>query len=439
MSSFVIKPKWILHPQGSILENQIIHIEDNTFTYIGKYDGSKIPHGTDVYTFDKGLVVPPFVNAHTHIPETLIRGICDDQDLHEWLYNHVWKVEPQMNKHDAKIGALLGIAEMIQSGTIGFIDQFYFSNEIADAVSKTGVKAYLAPSIFEGNSETKTSEHALDKNIEVLKKWHGYDNRIFIGFGPHAPYSVDDEMYTRIFNLAEEYDTIIHTHLSETSREVNESKEKYDKSPIQKMHDLGILKRIIAAHCVHVSDEDLQILYKNRVTVLHNIQSNLKLGSGIARIPDMIAKGINVCLGTDGSASNNNLDMLEEVRLNTLIHKGLNSDPKLINSLSSLKMGTSNASKIFPNNSYSGEIKVGDPADLIVVDLSSVNNTPVINPISNWIFSSYGNNINMTIANGTILYENGEFMTLDIADIKTKAQKSIERMMSSADYNPKIN
>ena len=433
MEDLVIRARW-LYTEGKMLKNQQVVVENGLITYTGSQNGSEIPTGAEIKDYKKGLIIPPFINAHTHISETLIRGICDDADLHEWLYDHVWKVEPKMKPNDAIIGAQLGAAEMIASGTIGFVDQYFYSDQIAQVVQDVGMKALLCPSIFEGNPETNDIESSYRKNVEVLEKWHKKDNRIFIGLGPHAPYTVSDEYYLKIYDKAKEHNTKIHTHLNETQREVKESHQQFGLSPIEKMDKLGVLDHIIAAHCVHVSDNDKLLLKSNNVSVLHCIQSNLKVAAGVADIPDFLKRNINVCLGTDGNASNNNLEMLEEVRLTALIHKGLHYNPKLIRTETALKMATENSAKLFPEGIFSGKIRVSDNADILVVDLNKLHTTPVINPLSNWIYSGNNQNVALTISNGKILYDEGKFTTLNIDEIMDQAQQSTNRMMDDADY-----
>ncbi|MCY3413661.1 MAG: amidohydrolase [Candidatus Heimdallarchaeota archaeon] len=429
-----IQAKWMLGPDNETLRDKHVITEGGKISYIGGYDSSLVPRDAVKLHYPRGLIVPPFINAHTHLPETLIRGLIDDADLHEWLFNHVWKVEPKMLASDARVGAQLGIAEMFKTGTIGFVDQYFYSDEIAQVVIESGAKAFLAPSIFPNTPEHEKIEDSYTNNLRMIEKWHGKDNRLFFGFGPHAPYTVGEDLYLKIYEQASKYDTFIHTHLHETKREVEEAQEKYGKSSIQSFADIGILDRIFAAHCIHMDAHDRELMLKNHVTILHNLQSNLKIGAGIAPIPEYLAMGLNVTLGTDGSASNNNLDMLEEVRLTALLHKGLHHDPKIVNTITALNLGTRNASKLFPEGVYSGIIDVGRPADLVVVDLSSVNMTPVINPLSNWIYSGNGSDVVLTMVNGKLVYQDGELLTLNERRIKESAQESTERMMADADY-----
>lgn len=439
-SNYIIRVKYALKNNSDLIKDAEIEIVEGLISYIGKVR-NETKESFIYLQYSHGLAVPAFVNGHTHLPETLIRGICDDEDLHTWLYDHVWKIEPVMKAQQAKIGALLGIAEMVRSGTVAFVDQYFYSNEIAEAVIETGVKAFLAPSIFDGNPETKTIEKSFDQNKKVFDKWNGQDNRIFVGFGPHAPYSLSEEWFQKIIDETKARGTKIHTHLNETVKEVNEAKQTFKCTPIELMDKLGGLNHIVAAHCIHTTEQDRILLKQNETTVLSNPQSNMKIGAGIAPIPDYLQRGINIVIGTDGSASNNNLDMLEEARLLSLVHKGLQTNPKLLPVSSIVPLFTSNGSKIFPKGSYTGILSENNPADILVVDLNSSNTVPVINPISNWFFASNSSDIVLTMANGKILFEKkGQeelYPTLNLDKIKIEAQQTTEDMMAKSDYKPR--
>jgi 5-methylthioadenosine/S-adenosylhomocysteine deaminase len=424
----------LLNKDFKIIENSQINIEDQTITYVGPQKNAQhIPDAEVIDYSTKGLAVPPFINAHTHLPETLIRGICDDKTLHEWLYDHVWAVEPAMTSSDAKIGALLGIAEMIASGTIGFVDQYFYSNSIAEAVLETGVKAYLAPSIFD-TPESKTIEGSFQTNKVVFDRWHGQDNRIFVGFGAHAPYSVPKEWLEEIIEATKERKTILHIHLNETKKELQDAKDTWGCSPIELMDQLGALDYTYAVHCIHTSETDQALLAQHKTPILSCPQSNMKIGAGIAPLPLYLSKNIHVCLGTDGSASNNNLDMLEEVRLVSLVHKALNYDPTLMDSKTVFSLATSNASRLFPIGVYSGVIEEGLPADLVVYNLDNWITTPNIRPFSNLLFAASSNQVALTMSNGKLLYKEGNFLTLDINQIKESAQKATDGMISRSGY-----
>ena len=432
--SYKILTRWLLADNGKILHNAQINIEAEKITFVGlQKNADPIPDAEIIDYSKKGLAVPPFINAHTHIPETLIRGICDDATLHDWLYNHVWKVEPAMNSSDAKIGTLLGIAEMIASGTIGFVDQYFYADSIAEAVLESGVKAFLAPSIFD-TPESKTIEKSFQVNKTIYDKWHGKDNRIFIGFGPHAPYSISQEWLEKITEATKERNTFLHIHLNETKKENNDALKEWGCSPIELMAKIDALDHTFAAHCVHTSDKDKDLLAKHQTPVLSCPQSNLKIAAGITPLPEYLEKNIHVCLGTDGSASNNNLDMLEEVRLTSLIHKGLTYDPTIMKSHTTFNLATKNASKLFPSGIYTGMLKKDAPADIVIYDLDHWATTPQIKAFSNLLFAASSSQVACTIANGKILYQDGMFYTLDIEQVMKMAQKAADGMIDRSGY-----
>jgi 5-methylthioadenosine/S-adenosylhomocysteine deaminase len=380
-------------------------------------------------------MIPGLINAHTHIPETLLRGICDNHPLQTWL-EKIWTFEPHMKPKDAYWGAMLGIAEMFASGTVGFNDQYFYAEQIAQAVQQTGIKANLAPSIFfDGNPESSSMEEAYSKAKQTLK-WNGKDDRLWISFGPHAPYTVSKEWFQKIAEEARQKGTKIHTHLNETQYEVKESLKLHSMRPIEWMDKIGVLDTInSAAHCVFLSKAEIDLLNKYNVSVLHCPKSNAKIGAGIADIPKLNEKKVNICLGTDGQASNNKLDMIEEMAFEALIHKAIHKDPILMPNNTILQMATCNASYLFPQNVYTGTLEVNSPADLVVIDLDSPMTTPVIDPVSHLCYAIGREQIAMTVINGSIVYQDTNFLTLDINKVRNEAQKATDRMIAAVQDN----
>ncbi|MHA1734196.1 MAG: amidohydrolase, partial [Promethearchaeota archaeon] len=406
------------------MRDACVVVEGRTVVYAGPKEGSGThTSGHDRLEYPAGLIAPGFTNAHTHIGETLVRGLCDDLPLHEWLFDNIWRVEPRMTAEDCYWGALLGCAEMMSGGTVGFFDQYFYAGQIARAVDETGLRAYLFPSIFEPTPESETMEDAFRKALATHAEWDGKDGRIRVGFGPHAPYSVDDEWLVRISEKARELGTGVHTHLNETEKEVNEAREKWGCSPVEHCHELGILdEKTLAAHCVHVSGNDLRILRENGVNIVHCPQSNMKLASGVAPVAAMVGEGINVCVGTDGQASNNNLDMLEELTATAMLQKVSGGDPRILDARTTLRLGTQNPAKVF-GDGVQGAIREGGPADFAVFDFSGPNATPVIHPLSNLLYSTSSRDVVLTVVAGRILYRDGRYETLDIDEVLSHAQR----------------
>ncbi len=431
----VLDCKWIYFPHlEKLIEDGRIIIEGSKIIYSGLQNGNLDGQTGDYeyYKFEKGLLIPGMINAHTHIPMTLQRGICDNRPLQTWL-DYIWSVEPKLLPKDVYWGTMLGIAEMFASGTIGFNDQYFYADQIAEAVQQTGVKAVLAPSIFfDGNPEAESMEEAFSHAKNVHDKWNGINDKLWINFGPHAPYTVDKESFQEIAAEARNRGITLHSHFNETLYEVNESKKAHSLRPIEWMEKIGVLDVIdSAAHCVHVSQNEINLLKKYDVNVLHCPKSNAKIGAGIANIPKFIKDGVNVCLGTDGQASNNKLDMFEEMAFEVLIHKAHHQDPTIINTSDVVKMSTCNASAIFPNSSYMGTLGENTPADLAIIDLDSPSTTPIIDPVSHLCHAVGREQVIMTVINGSIVYHNGQFLTLDIEKIKHEAQRITDRLLAT--------
>ncbi len=424
--------KWLYYPaRNKFIENGRIVIEDNMIIYSGYRTNRKSQiSGHERYEFKKGIALPGLVNAHTHLPESLLRGVCDDKPLQSWL-DVIWTVEPHMTPEDAYWGSLLGIAEMLSSGTVGFNDQYFYSNQIAKAADQTGIKASLAPSIFfEGNPEANSMEEAFKHAKNTISKWQGKNDRIWIGIGPHAPYTVDQEWFTVIAEEARNQDILLHTHLNETQYEVENSLKERGMRPIEWMEKEGLLDQIgSAAHCIHLSDSEMALLKKHNISVLHCPKSNLKIGAGIANVPKLLDSGVNVCLGTDGQASNNKLDMIEEIAMEVLLHKGIQQNPTILPSHEVIRMATTNASQLFPKRVYSGTLEENTRADVVVFDLDSVFTIPIINPISNLTYAIGRENVVMTIVDGQVLYQDNKLLTLDLEEIKKKSQQVTDLLM----------
>ncbi|MHA1912041.1 MAG: amidohydrolase family protein [Candidatus Kariarchaeaceae archaeon] len=433
MDKWLIKAKYIitLDEKDSIIEDGGLLIEEGTLKKIGSYDEVAKFSSKNHKIIDRSdsIIMPGFINAHTHIPMNLLRGICDDQTLEVWLNDYIWKYEPRMTAEDAKTGTLLGCLELIENGVVGFIDQYFYVDEVAQSTALSGLRALLCPGVFGPSAESDTIEEAFERAKEIIQKWKGKNKLLDFGLGPHAPYSVEKEMFVKVRQYAEEHNLPIHIHLSESKFEVTQAQEKWDMSPIERVYDVKLGGTpLLAAHCVHLNDNDRKLLKEMNATVLSNPQSNLKIASGIADIPKMLEAGINVALGTDGTASNNNLDVLEEIRLTALIHKGIHYDPKLVPATTALKMGTINGRKAMGLDA-NGLVE-GAAADIIFFDLSATNNNPCISPVSNIVYSTSSRDITDVMVDGKWLYFNKEHKTLDKKAIIEKANSITKRILS---------
>ena len=367
------------------------------------------------------LIMPGFVNAHGHAAMTLLRSYADDVPLMYWLEKCIWPIEAKLKREDVYWGTMLAIAEMIKSGTTTFTDMYFFMDQVAEAVEESGIRAVLSRGLI-GTGEM--AEKGLEESAHFINNWQGKcGGRISTMLGPHAIYTCPPDYLNKVMKMCQSMNVPIHIHLSETLEEVDNIKKKYGLTPTVLLKTIGLFENpVLAAHCVHLSEEDMDVLCENNVHVAHNPGSNLKLGSGIAPVPDLLARGVVVGLGTDGAASNNNLDMLEETRLAALLHKGSRMDPTAITACEALEMATRQSAKaVFLNNV--GVLAQGMKADLLMMDLNSLHLTPQHDLVAHVVYAAQPNDITFVMVDGTILYENGEFTTLDEEKIMYQAQE----------------
>lgn len=386
--------------------------------------GAMLPEAKEVIDGKGQLAAPGLVNTHTHIAMGLFRNYADDLELMEWLETAIWPTEAKLNKDFVKWGTQLGIAEMLRSGTTCFSDMYFFMNETAQVVADTGMRAVLSRGLA---GVSPTAEQALVENKELFTTWHGYGNdQIKVLLGPHAPYTCPDAYMEKVIALSHEIGAGIHMHLSETKGEVEAVLERTGKTPIAHMHDLGLFYNgALAAHCVHVTDEDMDIMKEHHVAVAHNPQSNLKLASGIAPVPEMLAKGITVGLGTDGSASNNNADMLEEVRLAATLHKARLYDPKAIPAQTAWNLGTVEGAKALGYTDL-GVLEKGYRADIVLYDVSGVHWMPRYNDVAALVYSANSSDANTVLVGGKVLMKDRALLTIDEEKLRFEIGKAQE-------------
>lgn len=394
----------------------------NEFTY----DENFLPE--EVIDAKGNLLMPGFVNSHTHIPMSLFRSYADDLAFFPWLTEKIFPAEARLRGNDVYIGSLLSIAEMIRFGVTSFEDMYFFMDDIVKAVDETGIRASLSRGVTTIGATREEALAKVDRAFDVREKYDGYANgRIKVDIAPHAPYTNPDEYISLMAKRAKDVGATIHIHLSESEKEVADSLEAHGKTPTAHMKDLGLFEnKVIAAHCVHMSDDDIKILAKHKASVLHNPVSNLKLGNGIARISDMLAAGINVSLGTDGSSSNNNQDLLEEAKYAALLAKGSTGETTAVPATTALEMATINGAKSLGLEDKIGSIEVGKKADLIILDTASPHWMPKFDTVSNLIYSGRSSDVLTTIVDGKILMKDRVFKTLDLEKITNEAEISAE-------------
>lgn len=390
-----------------------IAIKDDIIYYIGKtvpkdFIPNKVINGNEF------IAMPGLVNAHTHAMMVLMRNSADDLTLENWLFQNILPKEKNITRDIVKKGTMLGIAEMIKSGTTCFLDMYYEMDVVAKAVIESGMRANLSYGLMTCNQWQRGREYAKTFCKDFHNEYNLANNeKLKTSIEAHSVYLCDEAMLRANADLAKELNSSIHIHLHETKFEVDESVKKNGLTPIKQCLKTGVLDvPVIAAHTIWVDDDDLAILKEKNVTSVHTPSSNLKLASGIARVPDMIDLDINVAIGTDGAASNNMVDMFNEMRLSSLIHKGITLDPTVINAATTIQMATYNGAKALGFSNL-GFLKEGMKADLILVNTSCLNNIPLNNPASAIVYSSQGSNVDTVICNGDILMENRELLTID--------------------------
>jgi len=412
-----------MDPKRRVFERGSVAIDGDKIAAVGK----DVKEKADTVIDARGKVVlPGLVNAHTHLPMTLLRGVADDMPLKPWLEDEIWPAEANLTAEHVNTGALLGCLEMIISGTTCFADQYFFMEEVAKAVEESGIRAALSYGIIE-KYDPRLRKDEIKKGTELIRNYHGAaGGRIITMYGPHAPYTCSEECLVEVKELAKKYDVGIHIHLSETIKgDVEVVEKRYGKKPFIYLEEIGFLgPEILAAHCVHLTDEEIKLVKKNDVKIAHNPVSNMKLASGIAPVAKYLKDGIVVAIGTDGCASNNNLDMFEEMKVCSLVHKIRESDPTVVNAGEVLAMATIGGARALRWDKEIGSIEVGKKADLILVDLKKPHLTPVHNVVSNLVYSANGGDVDTVLVDGKIVMRERKVLTLDEEEILQRAQEA---------------
>lgn len=434
--STIISASWIFtsNSKNELLSDYSIVIKnDKIIDLISQDEVFEKYEANEVYQLTDHIITPGLINTHSHVAMSLFKGFADDLPLHDWLNNYIWPAEKKfVNSQFVKEGSILAITEMIKSGITTFNDMYFFPNATAEASKELGVRSNIGLVVLDfPTNYASDPEDYLVKGFDFRDKWRNED-LISTSIAPHAPYSVSDKAFNLINTYSEELDLNVHVHLHETLWEIEDSIEKYGITPIQRLNNLGIIgPSLIAAHCVHLNEQDLSILSSNKVNIVHNPSSNLKLGSGIADVAKMIEQSLNISLGTDSSASNNRLDIMEEMRLAALLIKGKTKTPELLSAFQAINMATINGAKALGLDSLIGSIEKNKKADLIAIDLNSTLAQPSYNPLSTLVYSSSRSDINYVWINGNIKLKAKELVDLDeekITQIAKSWQKKIKQI-----------
>ncbi|MFN2492397.1 MAG: amidohydrolase family protein [Pyrinomonadaceae bacterium] len=369
------------------------------------------------------VVIPGLINGHTHIPMTLFRGLADDLDLQDWLTKYIFPAEAKnVTEEFVRAGTRLGLAEMIRGGTTTYCDMYYFEDAIADETARAGVRAVLGETVIDFPvADNKTNAEAMAYVERFVQKWKNHE-LIIPAIAPHAPYTVSEEHLKAVRAFSDRTGAPIVTHISETRREVDDSVKAKGASPVEYLSRIGFLsERVIAAHLVWPQEGEIEILTRSGAGVVHNPQSNMKLASGVAPVPRMIKEGLRIGLGTDGAASNNDLNMWEEMDTVAKLHKVFSGDPKVISALEAFELATIRGAQALHLENEIGSLEKGKRADLVLVERDSLNQIPAYNIYSDLVYATKANDVQTVIINGRIVMRDRRLLTLNEAAIKKSA------------------
>ena len=423
----LLKNAWVYTPQG-VIQGGYVAVDGPVITAVG----AGRPAGDFACERDMSgkLLLPGMVNAHTHAAMTLLRGVGTDLPLQKWLFDSVFPVEGRMAAEDIRAGTALALLEMLACGTTSFTDMYFFPWETAELVERCGIKADLCYPVQAFDPADTYEKNESARRLERFH--HDWDNaaggRIRVNGCIHAEYTCNPDVAAGTAAWCRQSGARMHIHLSETKSEHDGCVEKYGKPPAAWMDDLGVFDvPCTAAHCVWVTEADRALLRRKGVSVVHNPTSNMKLGSGFAPIPELLAEGVNVALGTDGAASNNNLNMLEELHLAAIIHDGFRQDTSVLPAAQVLEMAAVRGARA-QGRGDTGTLETGKRADIIAIDLDRPHLYPHLDTAGLVAYSAQAADVCMTMVDGRVLYENGEFLTLDRERILRDAKAAVKRL-----------
>ncbi len=415
-------PKEIIEKGYVIIQDQVIVAVGPGDPPLGEYD--RVIDGTNQ------LVMPGLINTHTHAAMTLLRSYADDLPLMEWLETKIWPMEDRLTGDDIYWGTMLAITEMIKSGTTTFTDMYFHMDRVAEAVEESGIRAVLSRGMIGIGPENQL---ALEQSRQFIQDWQGgAQGRITVMLGPHAPYTCPPDYLKQVLSLAQETGVGINIHVAETLDEMDTIKGDYGMSPVALLEKTGVFEvPVLAAHCVHVNDEDIAILKEYGVGVAHNPESNMKLASGIAPVPSMLEEGIAVGLGTDGASSNNDLDMLQETRTCALLHKVNSMNPTVLPAEQVLSMATSLGAKALHLEDQIGCLEPGYKADMILINLDQPHMTPRYDLIANLVYAGKASDVDTVIIDGNIVMENRQLVTIDEKKVLHQCREIARRLVQN--------
>ncbi|MBN1626354.1 MAG: amidohydrolase [Deltaproteobacteria bacterium] len=412
--------------QGTVIRDGVVGISEDHISFVGRNNGDYI-NAEKIIDAQDGIILPGLINGHTHAAMTLFRGLADDLPLMEWLNNHIFPAESRINSDFVFTGTLLACAEMILSGTTTFCDMYLFEDEAARACKAAGMRSLMGEVLYDFSSPCYGSiEKGFIYTESLIKKWRD-DPLISIAVEPHSLFTCSPDLLVTANKLALKNHVPLIIHLSETEEEIRYVEKNYGKRPVHHLDSLGILgPHVIACHCVHLDRDEIGILKNRGIKVIHNPESNMKLASGVAPVHEMVSSGITVGLGTDGCASNNDLDLFGEMDTAAKLQKIKEMDPTVMDAETVLRMATIEGAKALGLENITGSIETGKRADIIVVDINRPHLTPMYNPCSHLVYSAKGSDVIHSIINGRLVMSERSLFTIDLKDVLEKASAIAE-------------
>ncbi len=421
-------------PDFDIIKHGIICIKDGRLERISaKAHEQELPDSKEVIDAKGGIVLPGLVNTHTHLPMTLFRGLADDLPLNIWLNEHIFPAEKEnINPKSVRYGTLLACSEMLLSGTTTCCDGYFLEEIVAEAVNDSGMRAVLghgvidfpAPGVADPSENIKTA-------VAFVKKWLGVSPNIIPSIFCHSPYTCSTRTLKDAKTAADNEGLLFQIHVSETKQELNQIQSEHRMTPVEYLDSIGILDaNTLLAHCVWIDDHDIEIIVKQNAKISHNPESNMKLAAGVAPVPRFLDSGITVGLGTDGCASNNNLDLFQEMDTTAKLHKVISHDPTVMDAKSVIIMATIGGAKAIGLGNEIGSIEVGKQADLIIIDTDKPHLTPLYNPVSHIVYAASGSDVRDVLVAGEFLVRNRKLLTLDLDETLERVTE-ISKLISS--------
>jgi 5-methylthioadenosine/S-adenosylhomocysteine deaminase len=416
-----------VYADGRVIEADV-GVRDGDIVEVGDAgDADRVLDASD------SLVLPGMVNAHTHASMSLLRGYADDLPLGTWLEEHIWPIEAHLTREDIRVGAELAAVEMIRTGTTAFADMYFHMDEVAGVVEESGLRGSLGYGIITVGKDEEEAREELDEGVAFVREYDGAaDGRVSAMLCPHAPYTCGEETLRNAAEAARESDVTLHTHLSETADEVEDSVDAHGERPPAYLDSLGFFDGdTYVAHGVHIDDDEAGTLARRGVGVAHCPSANMKLASGTAPVSEMLRAGVTVGIGTDGPASNNTLDMFKETRHAALVAKNRERDASAVPAEKALGMATRGGAELLGTGA--GVIEEGRPADIAVVDLDAPHLTPRHDLVSHAVYAANGGDVVHTVVDGEVLMEDGRIETLDAESVITEAEETASELVERAE------